>query len=291
MERQITVNNFKTRLLFSVLIILFLAISSMVIYLTGDYAWGIFSFLIGLAYIFWTYKSALKQVIKLNHAELATRKSYRRLYLTVENLSITLGISTPKIYVINDPALNAFAAGHNVNESVIGVTSGLLENLNRQELEGVIAHELSHIVNRDVKVSMMAFALVAGLAMVLYINFRFGGGRSRRNNNSALVFLIILGVGVVLFVLAYFAKMAISRQREYLADVTGAQITRYPLGLAAALDKIGRHGSKLRHTSNSTAHFFLADPVKKSFLTRLLSTHPPLEDRVVKLRQLEEEGY
>lgn len=291
MERQIAVNNRKTWSLLLVLIVFFLIVAGAFTFFLEDYIWGALIFIIGLGYTFGVYKSALKQVVKLNHAVAVTRQSHRQLYLIVENLSITLGIKTPQVYVINDPALNAFAAGHSVNKSIIGVTTGLLENLNRQELEGVMAHELSHIVNRDVRVAMIAFALVAGIGIMAQLGIRSGAGRSSRRNSDGRVFLIMLVVGIAFYILAFFARLAISRQREYLADVTGAQITRYPDGLASALEKIGHYGSKLQHTNSSTAHFFLSNPVKKSFLTKLLSTHPPLEDRVARLRQLEGQGY
>ena len=255
-------------------------------FLAENYAWSAVILIVGVVYTVATYRSAAKRVIKLSGAEEATRRSHRQLYLIVENLSITLGIKTPKIYIINDPALNAFAAGHTVDKSIIGVTTGLLEALDRRELEGVMAHELSHIVNRDVRVASIIFALVAGIGLMAYLNIRSGGGRSSRGNNGYVI-LIIIAVSILLAALATFARMAISRRREYLADVTGAQITRYPEGLASALEKISLHGSQLQKSSAATAHFFLESPVKSSFLTKFLSTHPPIDDRIAKLRQLE----
>lgn len=292
MEKQIAANNFKTWLLFAVLLVIFLAAGSLTYLFTGDYVWSWLTLIIGVAYIAWTYSSASKQILKLSHATPANRKAHRRLYLSVQNMSIALGIKMPKVYIINDPALNAFAAGFNVDNSVIGVTSGLLEHLKRQELEGVLAHELGHIVNRDIRVSTMAFALLAGLGIILEMNIRSAVfGRGRRDNNLAGIAIVIV-VSILLVALAFLAKMAISRRREYLADVTGAQITRYPLGLAAALEKISQHGSELKAANASTAHFFLNNPLKKgAFLSNLLSTHPPIEDRIARLRRMEGEGY
>ena len=290
MEKQISANNFKTGALFALVIFIFLAAGGIVGFFFENYYLSAVVMVIGIVYTFATYRSAAKRVIKLNGAEEATRRSHRRLYLIVENLSITLGIKAPKIYIIEDPALNAFAAGHTVDKSIIGVTTGLLEALDRKELEGVMAHELSHIVNRDVRVASIIFALVAGIGLMAYLNIRSGGGRSSRGNNGYVI-LVIIAVSILLAVLATFARMAISRRREYLADVTGAQITRYPEGLASALEKISRHGSRLQQSSASTAHFFLESPVKSSFLSRFLSTHPPIEDRIAKLRRLETAGY
>ena len=174
MEQQISANNLKTSLLVFVLLILFFAVGSLVVYFSGDYLWGGIIFVVGIMAVFMSYRGALKSIVSVTHAVPATRESHRLLYLTVENLSITLGIRTPKIYVINDPALNAFAAGHKIENSIIGVTSGLLENLDRQELEGVIAHELSHIVNRDVRLATLVYALVIGLGLMTEMNIRGG---------------------------------------------------------------------------------------------------------------------
>ena len=289
MEKQISANNFKTVALFGLVIFFFLLAGGIVGFLAEDYVWSAVILAAGSGYTFATYRSAARSVIKLNGAEEATRRSHRQLYLTVENLSISLGIKAPKIYVIPDPALNAFAAGHTVDKSVIGVTTGLLEALDRKELEGVMAHELSHIINRDIRVASVIYALVAGVGLMAYLNIRSGGGRGRGNNGY--VILVIVAVSILLAVLAVFARMAVSRRREYLADVTGARITRYPEGLASALEKISDRGSQLRQSSASTAHFFLESPVKSGFLSRFLSTHPPIGDRIAKLRQLEAAGY
>ena len=252
--------------------------------------YGVILCIVGVVYFYRTYRGAMKQVVRLVGATPANRQSHRRLYLTVENLSISLGIRSPTIYVINDPAMNAFAAGHRVDNSIIGVTSGLLENLDRQELEGVIAHELSHIVNRDVRLATIAYALVAALGIIIEINFRSGMGSSRRNNGWVILLLSLL-IGVLLLLLAFLVKMALSRRREYLADVTGAQITKYPDGLAAALEKIKSRGSKLNSRGNGAlAHLFFANPVKRNFLANLLNTHPPLEQRIARLRQLNLSG-
>ena len=290
MEQQIAANNFKTGLLFALVTVIFLITGGLIGLIAGDYLWAAVVSIVGLIYTVGIYFSASRQVIRLSKAVEATRRSHRQLYLIVENLSITLGIKRPRIYIINDPALNAFAAGHTVNKSIIGVTTGLLENLEKRELEGVMAHEMSHIVNRDVRVATIIFAMVAGVNLMAYLNIRSGRGRSSGRGGGYAILAIIL-VSIIMMVLAVFARMAISRRREYLADVTGAQITRYPDGLASALDKIRLQGSKLKKASASTAHFFLDNPVKENFITRFLNTHPPIEDRIARLQQLDKLGY
>lgn len=295
MEKQRSANILKTRLLFSALFLIFLILGGVIGYIANSYFIGGISAFAGIAYTFHIYSASLKQIIKLNQAQKASRNSHGRLYRTVENFSISLGIPAPEIYVIEDPSINAFAAGKDINKSIIGVTTGLLENLNRQELEGVIAHELSHIVNQDVRVKTFAYALVFGIFFMIDIMVRSslisGGRRSSNRGGGGAGLLIALGVGLLFGLIAVFAHFAISREREYLADVSGAQITRYPAGLASALEKIERHGSKLQKTSNSTAYFFLANPVKTNFFTNFFKTHPPIELRIERLREAEDAGY
>ena len=293
MEEQIAANKRKTIILLGLIFLLFGVVGGVMSFAyRPEVVFGILA-VVGL-YIIFTYKTALKAVVRLNKAQPATRKDHRRLYLTVENLSITLGIPSPSIYIIPDISLNAFAAGYKPEQSIIGVTQGLLDKLDRQELEGVIAHELSHIINQDVKINTLTFSLVHGMSFLVDISWRtslIGGSenRSSRNNTAALM-LILLVVSIVALILMKLLKLSISRRREYLADASGAQLTKYPEGLRNALKKINSHSSFLRHQQSSTAHLFFVNPLKQSFLDRLMSTHPPLQDRIQKLQQLEEAG-
>ena len=211
------------------------------------------------------------------------------MYTIVENLSITAGLPTPKIYVVEDSAPNAFATGRDKNHAVVCATTGLLEILNKTELEGVIAHELSHIGNRDMLVSTVVVVLVGFISIASDMFMRslwFGGGR-RNNNSDGESGNILMVVGIVLALLTpligTLIQLAISRKREYLADASGALLTRYPEGLANALAKIGKYSEPLIHQSNAIAHLYIADPSggkKTAWYKTLLLTHPPINSRI-----------
>ena len=233
-----------------------------------------------------------KIVLKLAGARPATREEYRDLWNIVENLSITAGLPMPKLYIVNDPSPNAFATGRNKEHAVVAVTTGILPLLSKVELEGVIAHELSHIGNRDMLVSTVAVVLagfVTILSDIFLRSLHFSGGRGGKKGGGVLVI-----VGVVLAILApIFAtliRLAVSRKRESLADASGALLTRYPEGLASALEKISSSAQPM-HTSKAIAHLYISDPFAKQpktgFFTKLFMTHPPVEERVAALRGME----
>ncbi len=233
-----------------------------------------------------------KIVLSLTAAKPVSREEYWELYNIVENLAITAGLPMPKIYIIKDVAPNAFATGRDKNHAVVAVTSGLLEMMNRTELEGVIAHELAHIGNRDILLQTIVVVLVGFVVLIsdLFIRVSFWG-RGGGNNRSGLVKLGIALLGIVLALLApVFAKLiqlTISRRREFLADATGALLTRYPDGLASALEKIGNYKGGMATASGATAHLFIANPLGQSGqrgLKKMFLTHPPIEDRIKALR-------
>jgi len=217
------------------------------------------------------------------------------LYRLVENLSITAGLPLPKIYIINDASPNAFATGRDAKHAVVCVTQGLLDKLEKVELEGVISHELSHIGNRDILLCSVIVVLVGLISILSHWMLRgmsFGGGR-RRNDDNGNLGLILMLVGLVAAILAPIAavliQLAISRKREFLADASGALLTRYPEGLARALEKISKDPTPLRSASQATAHLFIADPLKQkkiTWFTKLWLTHPPVEERIKILRQM-----
>ena len=240
-----------------------------------------------------------KLVLAMSHARPIEFKDNPELYRIVENLCITAGLPLPKIYIINEMSPNAFATGRNPEHAVIAVTKGLLERLNRTELEGVLAHELSHIGNRDMLVSTVAVVLVGFIALMsdwfLRISFWSGGRRSeRRENGGGQGQAILMIAGIILAILApiiaSLMRLAISRKREFLADASGALLTRYPEGLAAALEKISADPTPLTVANNATAHLFIDDPLKKEgrthWFAKLFMTHPPIEDRIRALRSL-----
>ncbi|HET6925174.1 MAG TPA: M48 family metalloprotease [Candidatus Saccharimonadales bacterium] len=239
-------------------------------------------------YVLISYLLGSSMALAVNGAQEITKKDDPRLWRTVENLAITDGLPMPRVFIINDPAPNAFATGRNPNNSAVCVTTGLLDIMNHSELEGVIAHELGHVKNYDIRVSLIAFALVAVVGVLADIMLRlvwFRDDEEEGNNNQ--IFLILGIVAAILAPLvATLIQLAISRQREYLADATGALTTRYPDGLASALEKIGQTGSTLKRQNSSTAHLFFANPLKSGGLANLFSTHPPIADRVARLRKM-----
>jgi heat shock protein HtpX len=244
--------------------------------------------LIGAAvYALITYYAGSKMALAINGAKQIEKKDNPRLWRIVENLAITEGLPMPKVYIINDPA-NAFATGRNPKTAAVAATTGILEIMDDKELEGVMAHELGHVKNYDIRVSMIAFALVAVISILADIMLRMTFFRSRDSNNSASGLILLLGiVGAILApIIASLIQLAISRRREYLADATGALATRYPEGLASALEKIGAYGSGMRRQNASTAHLFFANPLKKGSIATMFSTHPPVADRVRRLREM-----
>lgn len=250
--------------------------------------------LIGMAvYTLIVYWSSSKMAMAMNGAHQIEKKDNPRLWRTVENLAITNGMPMPKIYLIDDPAPNAFATGRDPNHAIVGATTGLVEMMDDNELEGVMAHELGHVKNYDIRVSMIAFGLVAVIALLADIILRmmWFGGSNRREGGGHPAFLIIGILAAILApIIATVIQLAISRKREFLADASGALTTRYPQGLASALEKIGQYGSTLRRQHTATAHLFFANPLKgkgKSF-KKFFSTHPPVEERVKRLRGMGE---
>jgi heat shock protein HtpX len=238
----------------------------------------------------WSYWFSDKVALAVSRAQPASRERYFDLYTVTENLAITAGLPMPKLYVIDDPAPNAFATGRNKDHAAVAVTTGLLSRLDRTELEGVIAHELSHIGNRDILLSSVVVVLVGFLSLIADFFLRgalFGGGRN--NDSRAGGVLAIVGLILIILspVIATLIQLAISRKREFLADASGALLSRYPEGLASALEKIAAHPAPLRSAHQATAHLFISNPFgPKSArgLSRLFMTHPPVEERIHALR-------
>lgn len=257
-------------------------------------------FSVGMSLVSYWYSD--KIVLKMAHAKPVTKENARDLYNTVENLSIAAGLPLPKIYIIEEVAPNAFATGRNPEHAVVAVTTGLLAKLNKTELEGVLAHELSHIGNRDMLVSTMAVILVGFVSLLadFFMRSMFWGGRRRGGDGEGggQAQMIMMLIGIALSILAPIAaallQLALSRKREFLADASGALLTRYPEGLASALEKIASDPTPLRAARNTTAHLWFDDPFthgigsggKKNmpFLHKLFMTHPPVEERLAALR-------
>lgn len=246
--------------------------------------------LIGAAvYALLSYIAGSRVALAMNGAHEIQKRDNPRLWRIVENLSITEGMPMPKVYVIDDPAPNAFATGRNPKNAVVAATTGLLDIMDDKELEGVMAHELGHVKNYDIRVSMVAFALVAVVSIIADIMLRmtwFRGGDDDDSSSNTIFFVIGIAAAILAPLIALLIQLSISRRREYLADATGALTTRYPEGLASALQKIGHYGSTLKRQNASTAHLFFANPLKSRSFASLFSTHPPVEDRVAKLQEM-----
>ena len=239
---------------------------------------------------FYAYWQSDKLVLSLNHARPATREKFFDFYTVTENLAITAGLPKPKLYVIDDPAPNAFATGRDEKHAVVCATTGLLSMMSRPELEGIIGHELSHIKNRDILLMTIAVVLAGLIAIIANIFIRmsfWGGGRGGSNKQGNALLMILTVVAIVLApVAAKLIQLAISRRREYLADASGALLTRYPEGLASALGKIGSYAAPMKNANLATAHLFIGDPFGAkaagagAWIGRLFSTHPPIPDRI-----------
>ena len=228
-----------------------------------------------------------KIVLSMSKAKEALHDEYTELYHIVENLSITAGLPQPKIFIIDDPSPNAFATGRNKEHAVIAVTTGLLSLLNKNELEGVIAHELSHIGNRDILLSTVVVVLVGFISILANIFMRgnmFGGKRENNNANGIIMIIGILFI-VISPIAATLIQLAISRKREFLADASGALLTRYPEGLASALQKISDTNIPMKNPNTATAHLYISNPFKNKKVSTLFSTHPPVEERIKALNQ------
>lgn len=245
--------------------------------------------LIGSAvYALFTYYAGAKMALAVNGAKQIQKSDNPRLWRIVENLSITDGLPMPKVYIMDDPAPNAFATGRNPKTSAVCATTGLLEIMDDEELQGVFAHELGHVKNYDIRVSMIAFALTAVISLIADIMLRMTWFRSndRETQGNQVFFLLGIVAAILAPLIATMIQLAISRQREYLADATSALTTRYPEGLISALTKLERTGTTLRRQNTATAHLFFANPLKGHSLANLFSTHPPIADRIKRLQDM-----
>ncbi len=287
-------NIFKTWLLMGTFLIMVVAIGYGLAWYLGDPSILYIAVIFALVMNVGSYWFSDKLVLKMTNAVPADPTLHRELINVVENLSITAGLPMPKVYVVNDMSPNAFATGRNPEHAVVAATTGLLQILDRSELEGVMAHELGHVGNRDMLVMTVAVVLAGFVAMVADFFSRallFGGGD--RDNKAGILFLILGIVGIILApIAAQLMQMAISRRREYLADATGALLTRYPEGLASALEKISTHAQPMKSASHATAHLFISDPFsgsQRNFSQKIggfFQTHPPAAERIRRLREM-----
>ncbi len=291
MYSQIDANKRRTAILIAVFGVFLIAVG---------YAWSAWSgsdptttvgiaIIISVAMSLFSYYSGDKVALTASGARAITKEENPYAYRLVENVCIAAGLKpVPKVYIIEDPAINAFACGRDPLHASIAITTGAIQNLENEELEGVIAHEVSHIMNYDVRVMTLVVVLVGAIALLAQMA-RFGGGRRRSNNDGGGV-LAIIGLIFILLspLIAQLIQLAISRKREYLADASGALLTRYPEGLARALEKIEAHNQPMARANSATAHLFFDSPYRRvgKKISGLFSTHPPIEERIAELRAM-----
>ena len=246
---------------------------------------AVWTIVVSIVYAAIQYFAAGSLAVMMTGAEPITKKDNPRLYNIVENLSITTGLPMPKVYIINDKAPNAFATGRDPQHAVVAATTGLLDIMDDKELTAVMAHEMSHVKNYDIRVSMIVFGLVCMVGLISDIAFRmvFYGDRRRNNEGSPVGYVLIIVAAVLSPVLAAVAQMAVSRQREYLADASAVDITRYPEGMIAALKKLQAHSQPMKSQNTAAAPMYINDPLRKGFFNNLFSTHPPIEKRIERL--------
>ncbi|MCA9356170.1 M48 family metalloprotease [Candidatus Nomurabacteria bacterium] len=271
----------KTWLLMSTFFVLVVAIGFVFSQIYGDPSILYIFFIFALFMNIFSYWNSANIALRVSGARLADEVQYRDLHNIIENLAITAGLPKPKIYIIDDPVPNAFATGRNKEHAAIAFTTGILSILDRSELEGVAAHELSHIGNKDILVSTVAVVLAGFISLIAdaFLRSRIYGGGSDRNSKGNILVLIGIVLAILAPIFATLVQLAISRKREFLADASGALLTRYPEGLANALSKISSHNAPMKKAHKATAHLFIANPFG-SRVKGLFSTHPPVEDRI-----------
>ncbi|MBI2042110.1 MAG: M48 family metallopeptidase [Candidatus Nealsonbacteria bacterium] len=283
----------KTWILITLFLLFVIGLGSVFSNILQNQAILIYAVIFAVLMNFISFWSSDKIILSITRAIPIKKEDSPELYRTVENLCITAGLPLPKIYILNEPQPNAFTTGRDKNHAILCVTRGLLEKLDRSELEGVIGHELSHIGNKDMLLMTIVVVLVGFIGIVSNFFTRslmFGGMRRRDDRDSGQAGSILALVGIVLAILspivAILIQMAVSRKREFLADASGALLTRYPEGLARALEKISADKNQLTVASPSVAHLFIANPLKGKSFSNLFQTHPPIRERIKALRDL-----
>lgn len=283
MYSQIAANKRKTFYIMSLFVLIIAAIGYAYGLYVGDFSSLYVVFGFALIYSLISYFTASKVALAVNGAKPIEKKDAPEYYRIVENLAITTGMPMPKVYIINDASPNAFATGRDPKHASVAATTGLLEIMDKKELEAVMAHEMGHVQNYDIRVMMIVFACVSiiGLLSDFLIRMVWWGDD---DNQNPIAILVAIALAILAPFVALLVQLAVSRRREYLADATSALTTRYPDGLISALRKLEKTGTSLKRQNSSTAHLFFANPLKGKSLSKLFSTHPPIEDRIAKLQ-------
>lgn len=284
MYKAIAANKRNTVIIMAVFVGIIGAIGWAVSYMYADQSIAFWVIGVAFVYALIQYFAASKLAVAMSGAHEIEKRDNPRLYRIVENLTIATGMPMPKVYIIDDPAPNAFATGRDPKHAIVAATTGIMDVMSDRELEAVMAHEISHVRNYDIRVSMIAFGLVSAIGILSDIALRMFFFSDRRENVNPVVLVIGIILIVLAPIIALLVQMAISRQREYLADASGVLATRDSEGLASALEKLQQHGRPMQKQHTSTAHLFLNNPLKTGFFNKMFSTHPPLEERIARLR-------
>lgn len=285
MYKQIAENRRRTVFIIIGFVLMIGAIACVFAWFYRDPWIAVWTVIAAIIYALIQYYFAGDIAMMMTGAKEITKKDNPRLYNIVENLSITTGLPMPKVYIIDDKAPNAFATGRDPKHAAVAATAGLLDIMDDKELTAVMAHEMSHVKNYDIRVSMIVFGLVCVVGLISDLGFRFMyyGNRRRDNEGSPLGYVMILVVAILAPIFAGVAQMAVSRQREYLADASAVNITRYPEGMIAALKKLQSHAQPMRSQNIATEAMYINNPLRKGFFSNLFSSHPPIEKRIERL--------
>lgn len=285
MYKQIAANKRNTIFIMGFFVLIVGVIGWIIAYFTEDWAVLAWVFVVALVYAIIQYFASASLAVAMTGAKQIQKKDNPRFYNTVENLSIATGLPMPKVYIIDDPAPNAFASGRDPKHAVVAATTGLLDIMDNKELNAVMAHEMSHVKNYDIRVSMITFGLVCLVGYIADLGFRmmFYTSRHDDDDNSPIGLIVMLLVSIIAPIAASLAQLAVSREREYLADASAAQITRYPEGMISALKKLEIHGRPMHRQNPATEAMFINSPLKKGAIKNLFSTHPSIEKRIERL--------
>ncbi|MBQ2643807.1 zinc metalloprotease HtpX [Candidatus Saccharibacteria bacterium] len=285
MYKQIAENKRKTVFIIIGFVIMIGAIAGVFAYFYKDLWIAVWTVVVSIIYALIQYYLAGDIAMAMTGAKEIAKKDNPRLYNVVENLSITTGLPMPKVYVIDDKAPNAFATGRDPKHAAVAATTGLMDIMDDKELTAVMAHEMSHVKNYDIRVSMIVFGLVCVIGLISDIAFRmmFYGNRRRDNEGSPVGYALIVIAAILSPIVAGVAQMAVSRQREYLADASAVNITRYPEGMIAALKKLQSHSQPMKSQNIATEAMYINNPLRKGFFSNLFSSHPPIEKRIERL--------
>lgn len=285
MYKQIAENKRKTVFIIIGFVILIGMIAGLFAWFYRDLWIAVWTIVVAMIYALIQYYFAGNIAMVMTGAKEITKKDNPRLYNIVENLSITTGLPMPKVYIIDDKAPNAFATGRDPKHAAVAATTGLLDIMNDKELTAVMAHEMSHVKNYDIRVSMIVFGLVCVIGLISDFGFRFMyyGNRRRDNEGSPVGYVLILVVAILAPIFAGIAQMAVSRQREFLADASAVNITRYPEGMIDALKKLQSHSQPMHSQNIATEAMYINNPLRKGFFSNLFSSHPPIEKRIERL--------